>query len=306
MSEEITESQDSKSVELVEFEGKQMYPEVAQYFRVRRDAYRVKEDADSEAQYVWARAERRARRAWEEIPIDQRRPRDYFDSHSWMRDDTTLRDAWNAYTVANRAATDAYVTAHTEARQALKDSPHSEVRWIEANALDDEEGYSHAVLKALPVEDPAELWEVKRQHGMCGEFDRLYAQAEMDGAFNGGKKVPGAREMTALRNRLTRDYGARYGTDLIQALIPYQKAVKEHYEALMAEAKAEWQKLDEARAENATFNRSAGQRARYERERLERASADAVKALVEDDTSELSDDGAERLTVAQVVFGVSA
>lgn len=275
-------SEEIKAEELVEYQGKRMYPEVAAYFRVGEAAEIAQEEADSEASHTYNKAVFAARRRWHEAdptsPIRLRLP-EHWDSYVARRVDEELKAAHDVYSRAITVANEAHIDARRAAREGLKNSPHPYVRWIEANALSSEQNYSEIILRALPVESPEKLWDLKREHNMCREFDRLYAAAEADGVFDDGKPAPGARELTALRNKIHRDWGSGYATQLAVAMGPYIKAVKAEMEERLAEAKAEWQKLDEARAENATFNRSAGQRARQERERAEREA----KAVVVDD-----------------------
>lgn len=234
-----------KEDELVEFEGRNVYPEVAEYFRLRRQAERDLAEARADAEYPYRKVERAAQARWEDAG-GSNRGLGYWDPARQRRVDPELAAAHDAF----RAASEAYDLAYREAidasRQALRASSHPEVQWIEANALRHEQGYSEIVLRNLPVQDPLELWELKRKHGMCGEFDRLFRQAEAEGVFSNGKRQPGSRELFAAQNWIRRNWGDRYASQVIEHMQPYIKAVREHYETEMAAAKAEWQGLDEA------------------------------------------------------------
>lgn len=292
-------SENTEAVELKSFDGTEMLAEVADYFQGLRQAQRDYDEANADARYAWGKAERAAKIRWEDDPA-ARQDMTYWDAYARRRNDAALREAYDAYQQANGANTNALNTARTAARQNLKDSKNSYVTWIEANALDSEEGYSHIILKALPVENPEDLWELKREHGMCREFDRLYAAAETDGAFNNGKKAPGARELAALRNRIARTWGESYSRELMTYMGPYLKSVRAEMDAQLLEAKAEWQKLDEARAEQTARNRSEGARRAAETRRRnaeEQASgADRLAMAVQAAEDNPGTDVADRLT----------
>jgi hypothetical protein len=232
---------ESKKEELVDFQGRKTYPEVAAYFETQRQAEKVRDDAHAAAAYVWEQAVRDAR--YNYAPTEDR---PNFDAYYERRHPGPLYEPYQVYTAATNATDAGYREAVNGRREGLRTSVHPEVKWIEANALSSEQGYSEAVLKALPVDDPSELWEIKRRYNMCAEFDRLYAAAELDGVFNNGKKVVGARQRTALNNWVTRSWGGNYARQLMQQLSPLMKEIEAEHAKELADAKAEWQGLDEA------------------------------------------------------------
>lgn len=234
-------SEDSKaSTELVEFQGKPMYPEVAAYFEARRVAQKIHDDTYADAEYAWSKVVREVQFNW--VP----EANETFDSFRLRRRGGPLYDAYQAFSAATENARTILTDAVRAAREGLKTSPHPEVAWIESHALNSEQGYSEAVLRALPVSDPTELWEVKRRYNMCPEFDRLYSLAEGDGVFSGGKKLVGARQMQALRNWVSRNWGDRYASQLMEHMGPVLKEIRADADKRLEDAKAEWQGLDEA------------------------------------------------------------
>jgi len=233
---------ESKEEELVEFQGKRMYPEVAAYFETKRQAEKIHNDAHADASYTWEKAVREAQ--FNFVPTADR---SQFDSYTERRTrGNALCEPYQVYTATINAADRAFSEAVNGRREGLRTSIHPEVRWIEANALSGEQSYSEAVLRALPVADPSELWDVKRQYNMCAEFDRLYAAAELDGVFNNGKKVVGARQRTALNNWVVRNWGSNYARQLMQQISPLMKEIEAERVKELEDAKAEWQGLDEA------------------------------------------------------------
>lgn len=232
---------ESKEEELVEFQGKRMYPEVAAYFEAARLADKARDDVHAEASYVWEKVVREAR--FNYAPTEDQ---PNFDSYALRRRGQALYEPYQVYAAAMAASDLAFNEATSNRREGLRTSIHPEVKWIEANALRGEQAYSEAVLKALPVADPAELWEIKRRHGMCAEFDRLYAAAELDGVFTGGKRALGARQRAALNNWADRNWGSNYARQLMQQLSPLMKEIEAERVKELEDAKAEWQGLDEA------------------------------------------------------------
>lgn len=221
-----------------------MYPEVEEYFRAKLDAENTHDSEIAELDFAYNNTAREARYAWK---LDPTNAGENWDSFRQQRGDGLLRDAYRTYQNARNASDQKYTDAIRASATILRESKDLAVAWIASNSLRDYPDYSAAVLGVLPAEDTSILWDIKRQHGMCDEFDRLYARADAEGVFNGGKKAPGARELAALHNWMSRSYGDRYARDIRTQMSTYIKAVKEHYEAQLAEAKAEWQGLDEAR-----------------------------------------------------------
>jgi hypothetical protein len=243
-------SQDSNSEELVTqiYKGRErrMYPEVAEYLRTFRQVDRDYEDAISAADYARRLAERNAIRVAE----DEGRSWDYYGND-------TDRRAHRDYRRVQQAAYDAATRAKREARRTVLDgllnSSHREVQWIAQTILRDhadnseQTNYARDILAILPA-TTEQIWaEAKDNRGMCDVFDRYYDQAEAAGVFSlDGKAVVAAREISALRNYIRRNYGQSYVGAFMEKLSPILKAYQEDYDAKLVAAKAEWQGLDEA------------------------------------------------------------
>jgi len=275
-------NEETQAPELVHAFGKDCLAEVAAYFRDKAAASLAHDNVKAEAQYAYDKLAREARAEWAAVHDPSK---DYWDFPQWQRDHGT-GDAYADMRRAIRAHDEEYAATKAAARVHLKNSRNPIVVWIENNTLDSEPTYSEAVLRRLPVDDPAQLWDVKSEYGMCREFDRLFAAAELEGVFTGGVKLPGVRELSAFRNKIQREYGDRYATDIYAALQTSLKVIREGYNAQLAEAKAEWQGLDEAwRSERS--RRAAATRA---------TNREAAEETTEDSTGETDfafDDGAK-------------
>lgn len=264
-----TTSTDEELVEqLYKGRTRRMYPEVAQYLREFQEVQWAIEDRESAFYVDQSRREREMYRAAER----QGRQFDRYD-----RD----HDTYQAFQAENRRRTQERNQLDHEARQNLRsllvDSPHREVKWIAEHCLfnnqgNEVEGYARDILAILPA-TTEEIWaEAKDNRGMCDVFDRFYGEAEADGIFTDGKKLAGQREIAAFRNYVRRSYGSGYVRDMTTHLDRVVKAIRDHYEAEMVAAKAEWQGLDEAwRSERS--RRAAATRA---------ANREAQEALSED------------------------
>jgi len=256
-------SEETQAPELVHAFGKDCLAEVVAYFREKAAANLAHDNVTAEAEYAYNKLNREAKAEWEK---DHDPSKDHWNFLQWQRDHGTG---------------DAYGDMRRTIRAHLKNSRNPIVVWIEANTLDNEPTYSEAVLRRLPVDDPAQLWNVKNEYGMCREFDRLFAAAELEGVFTGGTKLPGVRELSAFRNKIQREYSDEYATDIYAALQTSIKAIREGYDAQLAEAKAEWQGLDEAwRSERS--RRAAATRA-GNREAVEQAVEGNTQNVVEED-----------------------
>lgn len=241
--------------ELVEYRGKRIYAEVAEYFNTATTGERAYEDLTYEADYAFNVADRQMRR----IAQDEGRTFDRYGGH----------DGDNERRRAAIAARDAGYEAARQARKGslepLATSPHKEVKWIHDEILAKQESgseqwnYAMAILKVLPATEE-ELWRVaKSDHGMCEVFDQYYDKAAAAGVF-GENGMPGQRELASLRSYIRRNYGGSYVGSFMDKLNPAMKAMREDYDRRLGEAKAEWQKQDEAYAENTRRNRSDGAR----------------------------------------------
>jgi hypothetical protein len=234
-----------------------MYPEVEEYFRIDRDARHKREEAHAEADYIYTKAMRDVQYAWE-----AEHPAEVWDAYGQQQRGGVLYEDYQVRQRANRAASGVYEEAVSGRDELLRGSQHEEVKWIALNALERERGYSEIILRNLPVETPEALWELKRTHGMCQVFDQLFASAEADGVFTKGVKPLGARELAALRNKIERNYGSRYAAQFNEDLNAFVRRIRNLATDQLEQAKAEWQKLDEAQAEQhartVAHNRSEG------------------------------------------------
>lgn len=227
--------------ELVEYDGRMIYREVAEYFRGEVAVQRAYDDAHRDVTRAWEDAQTAMYRAAE----DEGRTFDRYDNADDRRKWTEARDRF-------REAEQAADTARRNAsRDLLLNSPHREVKWIAENCLfahqgGDIEGHARSILKILPA-TTEEIWtEAKERRDMCDVFDRFYDQAEAAGLFNGGEAPAGARELMALRNYIRRSYGSSYMREFMPHVDRVIKAVREDADRRLAEARAEWQGLDEA------------------------------------------------------------
>lgn len=245
--------------ELVEFNGRQIYPEVAEYIRTKRASDRAYEDAIAEADYAFRKAEREMRRLAE----DEERQ---FDSYSNREDERRAREARQA---RSRAYEEAERAKRIASSELLLNSPHPVVKWIAENCLfagqgSEVEGYALDILKILPA-TTEQIWEeAKDNRGMCEVFDQFYDRAEQAGLFNEGKAPAGARELAALRNYIRRNYGHGYVRDFMPQIERVMKAIREDADKRLAEAKAEWQGLDEAYRSERSRRAAATRRANAE------------------------------------------
>jgi len=262
---------------LVDFtNGRKIYPEVAEYLGTRIKTERDYHDAITKADRDYQDADMALRRKAE----DEGRQ---YDSYGADRDvqRAARRERDAAYEVATQAR-------HEASRELLLNSPHKEVKWIAehclfANQGSEVEGYAVAILKILPA-TVEEIWtEAKDNRGMCDVFDRFFEEADKEGVFTDGNPMPGYRETAAYRNYIRRNWGNSYARDLQPHLDRIVKAINDHHREELAKAKAEWQGLDEARAENATRNRSAAQKAAWDTRRAaQEASTDPCADMAED------------------------
>ena len=260
---------------------RRMYPEVAEYLRTLRRVEWDYEDATRDASYAYEVAEREARRAAED---EGRR----WDPYARGGEDARRhREYTDAQDTAVRAARERRNEALQSTKEGLINSSHSEVKWIAENVLFSEqgseiEGYARDILAILPA-TTEEIWEeAKDNRGMCEVFDRYFEEADAAGVFNDGKISPAARQMAALRSWMRRNYGDRYVRDITSHLKPVLKAMEEDADRRVAEAKAEWQRLDEAYAENTRRNRSEGARRAAETRRRNAEAREEIPTDISD------------------------
>lgn len=283
----MSDSTTDTTEELVEFNGKQVYPEVAQYFTTYRQAERAQSVRDEEISLAWNRAVRDAR--WQAEDEGRR-----FDQYN----DATLTEARNKDRTDRAAMQAEYERATTETKDLLLKSPHPEVAWIakeilfKNSASNEHKGHARSILKMLPASTD-ELWRAaKDDYGMCEVFDSYYESAEAAGVLT-SKDDPfhGMRQLAALRNYIRRSYGGSYVRDFMSRLDPVLKEIKARHDQELADAKAEWQRLDEAYRSNGARKAAATRAARRgtssDADRRAEQDAPAVKAEVVEDEPEV-------------------
>lgn len=287
-------SEETNEEELVEYDGRRIYPEVAKYFMGQKEAERNYCRASREIQYDFDKA--RQELLWEAADAGAALTR-YGD---------------NAFSVRHRELDSERARRAAEALEVQKahgkellNSPHKEVRFIAERCLfadQDSEvvGHAHTILKHLPATTD-EIWRVaKDEAGMCEVFDQFYQLAEEAGVFQkeGEDPFPGLRHLAAMRSYVRREFGEGYAHRITVHVDRGLKAVHADYTRRLEAAKAEWQGMDEAYAENTHRNRSEGARRAAETRRrnmiaeraaevLENAGPNASVASVGEGTGEL-------------------
>lgn len=262
-------------------ETRLVYPEIAEFIKALDEAQRDHQREMAKIHREYAEAEYTKRMDWLSNPAND--PRGW-DSYSALGADR------QAHRRAQSAA-EAKLTDLTSARAYLpryrhnadnrnlwqelhNKSTHPVVRWIVENCRD-YESEALIILQHLPASIDR-LWEVaKEDNDMCSVFDDFMIQAKAAGVLEGlDVHVPvSTKERMALRSYIRRTYGSGYTRDLMPRI---DRIVKTELDA----AKAEWQKLDEAYAENVRHNRSEGARRAAETRRRNREAAESAQADV--------------------------
>jgi len=148
---------------------------------------------------------------------------------------------------------------------------HKVITWLIDHTLESEHEAT-ILVKYMPASAP-ELWDIaKDDNDMCTVFDRYMERAEAAGIFEGMDNAFTAsmKEQMALRSYIRRTYGSGYARDFMARVAPILRAERED---AVAQAKAEWQKYDEAYAENVHRNRSEGARRAAETRKANAAKA---------------------------------
>lgn len=273
MSAENTEASDG----LVEhvYNGKtiRIYPEVAEFFAAMDGSRRELDLAYAKADAVWYTAmyadkieylenggnpdtyEERSRnpKAWQ-VKTDARRVAEhkYFDLIEANRmDPAQRRDVSNPNAWADLRAK----------------TTHKEVQWILDNTILAEPSASRTMLHYLP-NPPEKIWEYgKDDHRFCAVFDQFYAQAEAAGLFSEADVLgmAGMKEFRALQSYVRRELYSDTATRVNRDVSKIMTVMREAFAKQLAEAKAEWQGLDEARrsegARKAAVTRAANRAA---------------------------------------------
>lgn len=273
-------------------EDRLVYPEIAAFVNAMDGANRERMLKRAEINKAYFEAEYAAQLEYLSNPANNP---DLWDSYERLREQrrlqrAALQDADQVYSDLVSARAYSPQHRHNPAHRNLWAELHDTttrpvVRWI----IERCRAYEHEasiILKHLP-NSIDRLWEVaKEDNDMCSVFDDFMAQADRAGVLEGlDVHVPASsKERIALRSYIRRNYGSGYTRDLMPRI---DRIVKAELDA----AKAEWQKLDEAHAENVHHNRSAGARRaaetrRRNREAAESAQADVVSLIKETNTNE--------------------
>lgn len=278
MGEKITEEVSNDLVEMDDNgDVRKVYPEIAEFFAARKAA---------DLEWVLAQAERT--KAVQDVVYEKKVAAilagtfDRFDEYAETR--AAERQTHTGYATAERKHADFINPARLNSRQRrengnpsswemLTASPHKEVKWIAENCIQDNSYEALKILKHLPS-TMDELYRIaKDDYDMCGVFDQYFDRAKAAGVLKDEDMPASAREWMALSNYIRRTYGGGYIRDMNQRIRPIVKAEVEH---ALAKAKAEWQGMDEARAENISRNRSEGARRAAETRRRNREAAAAT------------------------------
>lgn len=268
-------SEETNTEELVEHRGRRIYPEVAAYLKGRAVAHRERQLATIENDNAWSIESLKIQWAAEDA-----------GQHIYGRGE--YADRYRAAERAHSERAQEIRRRRNGGDRALLESPHPEVKFIAEKCLFADQGeeverHARTILSILPA-TTEEIWtKAKAESEMCGVFDRFYDQAEQAGVFQkeGEDPFPGMRELVALRGYVSREFGHNYAARVMEKMHPALKAVKADYDRRLEEAKAEWQKQDEAYAENTHRNRSEGARRAAETRRRNTLAERAAEALRE-------------------------
>ncbi len=265
------------SEELVEhtYNGKtiMIYPELAEFHKAMDGAVREQHLAYAKADAAWQVTMNADKIKYLEEGGD---PNQYEER-------SRNRTAYEAYVAARRAAEHKYYDLTEVGRmrpESRRDAnnpnawadlraktTHKEVQWILDNTLRSEPSATRTMLHYLPA-SPEKLWEYgKDDHNFCNAFDQFYAQAEAAGLFSKDDiaGMAGMKEFRALQSYMRRELYGSTATTINQKVAKIMAVMREEHAKAMAEAKAEWQGLDEARrsegARKAAVTRAANREA---------------------------------------------
>lgn len=285
-------SEETKPEELVEYNGRQVYPEVVAYLNSHKEETRNRQRAEHAARYEYDSAVRNLR--WEAEDAGELLSR--YGSSDFSRRYVELDNDLHRKSEEIGRSTG-------QAGEALRNSPHKEVAFIAQHCLfasqgDEVEDHARTILSILPATTD-EIWiKAKDDAGMCGVFDRFYQQAEGAGVFQkeGEDPFPGMRELVAFRNHISREYGRSCAAQAMGKVHPALKAIRADYDKRLEAAKAEWQRQDEAYAEHVHRIRSEAARrgAETRRRNAERQAVAAEQRIAE---AELANADAEARNV---------
>lgn len=229
---------------------RQVYPEISKFFTSRKEAeqtYNIEYRKASRARQVhlwekedeWYANPENRNGSFDEYSAGRRWDRDETNHESQRAVSSRYSDFTNAHArrAGNRTNADnpnSWEILRTEAAAA----GHKVVVWIIDNCMDNEHE-ALQILHYLPA-TPDELWKAaKEDHDMCQVFDSFMAKAEAAGIL-GPEDIPGAmREMQALNNYISRNYGSSYTREIKTRILPVVKANAEYEVKIAREA---WEK----------------------------------------------------------------
>lgn len=256
-----------------------VWPEIAEFFNSRTKAQREYEITRAERDAVVQGEVAKRRLEWLRNMDNDPRMFDQYSTQRQIERELRTADGGIDLRVAESRLLDYTEPSAMQARnrrnrnnpnawENLKNSTtHPVVRWIVEHTTE----YSHeaeTILRHLP-RDIESIWNVaKEDNDMCSVFDRFMEQAKRAGVLEGlDVNVPvSVKERTALRSYIRRTYGSGYTRELMPRV---DRIVNAELEA----ARAQWQQLDEAYAENIHHNRSEGAKRAAETRRRNREEA---------------------------------
>lgn len=284
-----------------EYNGKQLkiYPEVAEFFRQKKDAERLMYLAYAKADAEYNKIKDEAYLAHLEGGGDP---------HTWS-EGRDGREARQAKMDARRVAENAYYDAIEPGRmdpQRRRDpenpnvwadlkskTNHKIVTWMLENTLRSQAHETEIMLHYLPA-SPDELWSyAKDDHDFCNVFDTFMGQAEAAGLFSDADmaSMAGLKEFRALQSYMRRELYSTTTSEITRRVGKIMSLIREDADKRLAEAKAEWQGLDEAwrseRSRRGAATRAANQAAEQEEtseaiaRQGEAEQAERVRALAE-------------------------
>lgn len=259
---------------------RRVWPEVARFVNSRAQAtidYRRAQTEYERAsqRYVWAKEDE-----WYADPANLNAPNG-FDSYTAQREfrrtdegqRLSLREAEQRYYDFlnggglrpehrnNQENPNSWEILRREAEAA----GHKVIVWIVDNTLE-YENEARMILNYLPS-NSAELWEIaKEDNNMCEVFDRFMRSAERAnvlGDLDAGISAS-VKEQLALRSYIRRTYGIGYAREIMTHVDRVVRAEREAADKRLAEARAEWQGLDEAWRSERSRRAAATRRANAE------------------------------------------
>jgi len=257
MSETIEASKEIKLVDYVHAgQTYKVYPEVAEFFRVRREAERHLAITRLKAQRTYTAlrdAEQLAYlegdndlRGWSEGVSPTLRTADRVRRDAIIRAEGVCYDLIDPSRIAPHRRTDPHnPNSWATLRDATSDK---QIKWMMEHSIQNNSSETLTMLRYLP-NTPEELWRIgKEDHDFCAVFDQYYAQMEAAGLFSEHDLagMVGLKEFRALQSYMRRELYGNTATEVGRKVSRLMTIMGEDFDRRLQEAKAEWQGLDEA------------------------------------------------------------